>query len=238
MPKLGQSSQQTQTKVVAAIPCFNTERSINDVASRAKKYVDQVIVINDGSYDGTTEAARAAGALVVSHEVNRGYGECIKSCFEAAKENSADILVIFDGDGQHNPDELPQVLAPLLNKEADLVIGSRFLSGKTNMPRYRRLGNNIIAFLYNFGSKERVSDAQSGFRAYSRRVLDALSITEKGMGLSVEIIIKARAGGFKLKEVPISCLYYPGSSSLNPVSHGLSVALSVVKFRLGSLASK
>ncbi len=237
MPQLCQPSRATP-KVVAAIPCFNTERFIKNVVAIAKKHVDQVIVINDGSCDGTAEVARAAGALVVTHDINRGYGESVKHCFTAAKENSADVLVIFDGDGQHNPDELPQVLAPLLTGEADLVIGSRFLSGKSNMPLYRKLGNNVIAFLYNFAGKEKVSDAQSGFRAYNKRVLDAFPITGRGMGLSVEIIIKARDRGFNIKEVPISCWYHSDSSSLNPVTHGLSVVLSLVKFRLFSLANK
>ncbi|MCL0098637.1 glycosyltransferase [Dehalococcoidia bacterium] len=97
-------AQQTRPKVLAAIPCFNTEPFIADVVSNAKKYVDQVIVIDDGSHDDTAEAARTAGALVISHEVNRGAGAATKSCFEAAKTNAADVLVILDGDAQHNPD--------------------------------------------------------------------------------------------------------------------------------------
>ena len=117
----------SRLKVVAAIPCFNTERLIADVVSGAKKYADQVIVIDDGSHDGTAGAARAAGALVISHGTNKGYGESIKSCFEAAKANAADILVTLDGDGQHNSDDIPKLVTPILNKEADLVIGSRFL---------------------------------------------------------------------------------------------------------------
>jgi len=116
-----------QLKVVAAIPCFNTEPFIADVVTKAKKYVDQVIVVDDGSTDGTAEAAKAAGATVISHGMNKGYREATKSCFAAAKANAADVLVTLDGDGQHNPDEIPSVLSPVLNKEADLVIGSRFL---------------------------------------------------------------------------------------------------------------
>jgi glycosyltransferase involved in cell wall biosynthesis len=114
-------------KVLAAIPCFNTEPFIAGVVSRARKYVDLVVVIDDGSYDGTAEVARAAGALVINHDTNRGYGEAIKSCFEAGKINAADVLVTLDGDGQHNPDEIPKLLALILKEEADLVIGSRFL---------------------------------------------------------------------------------------------------------------
>jgi len=230
-----QPPQSIKPKVIAAIPCYNEERFIGEVVLKAKKHVDQVIVIDDGSRDGTSQAARAAGALVVIHGVNKGYGESVKSCFEAAKANHADVLVIFDGDGQHNPEELPRALAPVLNGGADMVIGSRFLGGGGSMPRYRKFGIDVITWLFNMGSKVRVSDAQSGFRAYGRRVLDSIPLAEKGMGISVEVLIKARGKGFTIQEVPISCSYHPNSSTLNPVRHGLSVALTVVKLRSKSL---
>ncbi len=223
----------TQPKIVAVIPCLNTERFIADVVSRARKYVEHVVVIDDGSHDGTVEAARAAGALVISHGNNRGYGEAIKTCFEAAKANNADVLVIFDGDGQHNPDEIPQLLAPILQEEADLVIGSRFLSNKHNMPRYRKFGISVITFLWNFGSKVKVSDAQSGFRAYSN-TFKSISLSEKGMSISIETLEKARRKGAIIKEVPISCFYVPSTLNFGAFKHGLSVALSVVRIRLKS----
>lgn len=232
MAGLPQISSGKQSKVITAIPCFNTERSIGDIVSRAKQYVDQVIVIDDGSRDGTAEEAKAAGALIISHQVNRGYGAAIKSCFEAAKANDADILAILDGDGQHSPDNLPQVLAPVLNGEADLVIGSRFLTSEYNIPKYRRFGIRVITFLWNFGSKVKVSDAQSGFRAYSKKIFETFSLSERGMSVSIEILEKARRREAIIKEVPISCLYAP--SALNPqaIRHGLGVALSVVRVRL------
>ncbi|MFC1864229.1 glycosyltransferase family 2 protein [Chloroflexota bacterium] len=228
-------SHVTQPKVIAAIPCFNTEHFIRDVVSRAKKYVNQVIVIDDGSHDGTTESAKTAGALVINHSSNRGYGESIKSCFEAAKTNGADILVILDGDGQHIPEELPHVLDPILNKEADLVIGSRFLGENHSMPRYRRFGINVITWLYNLGSKVKVSDAQSGLRAYSRKLVDTISLRERNMSISIEILVKAKEKGFIIKEVPISCIYYQSSLGIGAIKHGLSVALNVIKLRLESM---
>jgi len=255
MPQIPQISQISKPEVVVAIPCFNTERFVGDVVSRARKYVDQVIVIDDGSQDNTAVAAKTAGALVINHRVNRGYGEAVKSCFEAAKANAADVLVILDGDGQHNPDNLPQILAPILNGEADLVIGSRFLqpsqpkesaslepgvvrppsltsdSRLTTMPRYRRLGVSVITFLYNLGSKTKVSDTQSGFRAYTRKAYQDFSLTEKGMGVSIETLEKARRKGISIKEVPVSCLYVPSTLKLKAIRHGLGVALAVVRIR-------
>lgn len=225
-------AQRKRPKIVATIPCFNTEYSITAVVSRTKKYVDQVIVIDDGSSDNTDKTAQAAGASVVKHDGNRGYGEAIKDCFKAAKADTADILVTIDGDGQHQPDEIPQLLAPILRGEADVIIGSRFLRGQESMPLYRKFGIKAITLLYNLGSKVKVSDSQSGFRAYNQNVLKSLSLTEKGMSISIETLVEARRKGFVIKEVPISCTYDAGSHNLNPVIHGLGIALKVVKLRL------
>ena len=230
-------------RVVAAIPCFNTGPFIADVVSRARRYVDEVIVIDDGSSDGTAEKARAAGAVVVRHKANRGYGEATKSCFEEAKANGADVLVALDGDGQHDPDDIPALLKPILAGEADLVIGSRFLpdsrlrTGDSRpgvIPRYRRVGIDVITLLYNLGSRTKVSDAQSGFRAYSKKLIHAFSLSEKGMAISVQTLVQARAGGFVVKEAPITCSYHSNGSTLNPVRHGRGVAIAVLRIRLWS----
>jgi len=225
-------------KIVAAIPAYNVEQFIGEVVRHVSQFVDQVVVVNDGSTDNTAQVAQAAGALIVNHRTRQGYGGSIKTCFESVKTNAADILVTLDGDAQHDPDEIQRVVAPILSDKADIVIGSRFLSSQKNMPGYRGFGIRIITFLFNFGSKVRVSDAQSGFRAYSRRVLNAISTTEVGMSVSVETLIKARASGFRIKEVPISCRYHPNSSSINPITHGLGVALSAIKQRIGILLFK
>lgn len=216
-------------KVVAAIPAYNVQRFISDVVRRTMEHVSQVIVIDDGSRDGTAEAARVAGALVISHDTNKGYGEAIKSCFKAAKATGADVLVVLDGDGQHNPEEIPKLLAPVLRGKAELIIGSRFLTNKHKIPRYRKFGISVITFLWNFGSKVKVSDAQSGFRVYSKEIFEASSLSEKGMGISIEILEEARRKGTTIKEVPISCLYLPSTINLKAIRHGLGVALSVVR---------
>lgn len=219
-------------KVVAAIPCFNTEEAIGEVVAKTRKYVAQVIVVNDGSIDSTAEKAKASGATVINHVKNQGYGVTIKSCFEGAKAHGADVLVILDGDGQHDPADIPSVLAPILSGEADLVIGSRFLDHRNNMPRYRKFGIKVITFLFNFGSKTKVSDSASGFRAYRRKLLEMFSLAGKGMSVSIEILEQARKKGAIIKEVPISCRYFHSSPSLGAIRLGLSIALPVVKIRL------
>lgn len=229
------STKQTKPKVIAAIPCLNEGQFINDIVTRASKYVDKVIVVDDGSTDNTSEAARAAGAYVIRHEERQGAGAATRSAFEAAKAYDADILVTLDGDGQHNPDEILQVLAPILCGEADLVVGSRFLSAShREAPKYRKLGINLITWLYNFGSSSKVSDSQSGFRAHSRGLIEAITITEKGFGFSVQVLIQTRRKGLIIKEVPVSCIYHSEGSSLNPMAHGLGVAFTVIKLRIMS----
>jgi len=236
------SIKRTKPRIIAAIPCLNEGQFISDIVTRTRRYVDRVIVIDDGSTDNTSEAAQSAGAEVIRHKARQGAGAATRSAFEAAKTHDADVLITLDGDGQHNPDEIPQVLAPILNGEADLVIGSRFLqptqqtqetpgTQRTNIRRYRKFGIDVLTWLYNFGSKIKVSDSQSCFRAHSRRLLEAINITENGFGFSVEVLIQARGKDFVIREMPISCVYHSQGSSLNPVVHGLGVAWRVVKLR-------
>jgi len=230
-------SPSQKPKVVATIPCFNTQDVIADVVSKAKSHVNEVVVIDDGSSDMTAITAKTIGALVMSHEKNQGYGEALKSCFRAALANGAEVIVTIDGDGQHNPDEIPQLLDPIFKGQADIVIGSRFLS-KNNMPRYRRFGISVINYLWNLGSKTKLSDSQSGFRAYRKDIVQKLELSEKGMGISIEIIEKLRRMNAKIKEVAITCSYTNNNSSLSLKAffHGFSVAFSVLRIRfMGAL---
>lgn len=216
--------------VVAAIPCYNEEQFIGDVVRRAGQYADRIVVVDDGSTDRTAEVAQAAGATVIRHELNQGPGGAYRTCLRAAQEDGDSVLITLDGDEQHDPDELPRLLQPLLDGEADLVIGSRFLE-PYEIARYRKFGIDVITFLYNVGSKVKVVDAQSCYRGYSREALESLRITEKGFGFSVELLVQARQRGLRIVEVPISCIYHEASHSMNPVLHGVGVALMVVKHR-------
>lgn len=233
MAPLSKTGKQTNQKILAVIPCLNEGQFIGDIVTRARKYADEVIVIDDGSTDNTAEVAKKAGAKVIEHEVRQGAGAATRTAFEVAKGYDADVLVTLDGDGQHNPDEIPQVLAPILRGEADLVVGSRFCQTNVkNVPKYRKFGINVITWLYNLGSKVKLSDSQSCFRAHSRRLIEAANITENGFGFSVQVLIQARKKNFVIREVPVSCIYHLQGSSLNPMAHGLGVAWGVIKLRL------
>ena len=221
--------------VMVGIPANNEENSIARVILNALKFSDAVIVCDDGSTDYTGHIARRLGADVIRHEKKRGYGAAIASLFKRAKEIGADVLVTLDADGQHDPSEIPVIVEPVLKDEADLVIGSRFVKAGSNdeMPFYRRFGAKFITRLVNGSSKNGISDAQSGFRAYSRKALQQLSVSETGMGASVELLMKARKTGLKVCEVASSCKYHSGelsNSSEHPIIHGASVVMSVIRF--------
>jgi len=175
----GTESPQSHQKIIAAIPCFNEERFIGSVVVKAKKCVDTVIVIDDGSTDATGEVACEAGAVVYRHGQNKGYGAAIRSAIEKGRELGADVMVVLDGDGQHDPKDIPHLIKAILDGEADVVLGSRFQGKYNEAPFYRHLGQRVLTTATNMTSGYRVSDSQSGFRAYSSKALDALNLYRK-----------------------------------------------------------
>ena len=217
-------------KITIGIPAYNEEKNIAKIITKLKKITDSIIVCDDGSSDMTSEIAKNLGVIVISHKKNMGYGAAIRTIFEKSAEIGSDILVTFDADGQHRVEDVSRVLRPLENSEADIVIGSRFLGKQSNVPNYRKLGIKVITQVTNSSIKTKLTDSQSGFRAYSKQVLSKISLSEIGMGISTEILIKASSGGLRITEVPITILYSGNTSTHNPVSHGTSVLFSTIKF--------
>ena len=217
-------------KITIGIPAYNEEKNIAKIITKLKKITDSIIVCDDGSSDMTSEIAKNLGVIVISHKKNMGYGAAIRTIFEKSAEIGSDILVTFDADGQHRIEDVSRVLHPLENSEADIVIGSRFLGKQSNVPNYRKLGIKVITQVTNSSIKTKLTDSQSGFRAYSKQVLSKISLSEIGMGISTEILIKASSEGLRITEVPITILYSGDTSTHNPVSHGTSVLFSTIKF--------
>jgi glycosyltransferase involved in cell wall biosynthesis len=218
-------------KVIAIIPCLNEEKFIAEVVSGAIKHVDRVIVVDDGSTDGTAAAARDAGAEVISHKTRQGAGAATRTGFIAAMKYGVAVAVTLDGDGQHNPDEIPGLLQPILAGKADLVIGSRFLCA-AEVPHHRKFGIDVITWLYNVGHKEKIVDGQSGFRAYNRKALEVINITYPGFGFSIQTLVQPRKNKLIIMEVPVSCIYHDEGSTQDPITHGLGVAWAVIKIRM------
>jgi glycosyltransferase involved in cell wall biosynthesis len=218
--------------IVAAIPAYNEENTIAKVVVRAMRHADRVIVIDDGSIDETALIAERIGAHVLRHGENLGYGAAIRSCFSSAKDLDADILVVLDGDGQHDPDLIPELVQPIASSEADIVVASRFLGkgriAQSDIPRYRLAGLRLLNRATNSLTKQKIGDTQSGFRAYSRKAVRSLELYETSMGASSEILVRSQETGLRIVEVPASFAYKGETSTHNPLGHGLSVLSSIL----------
>ncbi|WP_276248650.1 glycosyltransferase family 2 protein [Haladaptatus sp. YSMS36] len=230
---------ETEPRVLVAIPAHNEASSIYDVVTTAREYADEVLVVDDGSTDDTVEHARQAGATVVVHEENRGYGAALKTVFREAKRSHAEYLVVLDGDGQHDASDIPRLIAEQEENGSDIVIGSRFgEQSETELPLYRFLGLRVVNFLTNlsFGvvrSRSRVKDTQSGFRLYTRQSIASLAEDEgigDRMGASTDILHHAHRQGYDIAEVGTTISYeVENASTHNPISHGVHLVMNIVR---------
>lgn len=215
--------------ITAILPAFNEEVSVGSVVLHARQHADRVIVIDDGSTDRTAEMAELAGAEVVRHPSNKGKGAALKTGFEAALKNGAKVIVTMDSDGQHDPEEIPKLAAPILAGEADVVNGSRYMNGnRKSTPFYRRIGQNVLDSATNLNSGLHITDTQSGFRAFGVRTLPSFRFGQNGMAIESEMLMDAANAGFMIKEVEIGVRYDVDCSTENPVNHGLKVLLNVL----------
>ena len=221
-------------KIVAVIPAYDEEKTIEELIQSTKKEVTNVIVVDDGSHDKTAKIAKKSGVFVIKHNINKGYGAAIRTGFNYAKEINADIIVLLDADTQHNPKEINSMIKPILERKGDLVIGSRFLNN-VKIPLYRKFGIKFITILMNLLTGIKITDAQSGFRAFSSKVLKEINLKENGMGISVETIFKVKEKKFKIVEVPTSCQYEKIIHKINPMLHGLDIILSILTYLIKTL---
>jgi len=216
----------SKLRVIAGIPAYNESKYVGTIVLSTRQYVDEVIVVDDGSTDNTVEIARLAGAEVVQHPRNRGYGAAIQTILEEARKRDPDILVILDADAQHNPKEIPNLLKPI-SEGYDLVIGSRKKQAN-RIPLYRRVGQRLISRSVNVLANDQLTDSECGFRAFSRKAIATLNLRENGMAISAETVAEAARRNLKIAEIPISVTYNKDSSTLNPVTHGLGVLTKIV----------
>lgn len=207
---------------MALIPAYNEQASIAKVILNAHKFASRVIVCDDGSTDSTYQLSLDAGAEVLRHRHNEGYGATLRTLFMKAATIQADAFVTIDSDGQHDSEFIPNLAEPILRREADLVIGSRFLSSKfDSTPPHRKLAVKLITWLFDPRREHRFTDLQSGFRAYNWKALTVTCPTRTGMGASTEIIKRALRSGLKITEEPVP-IYYVGDQP--------TIAASIIQF--------
>ena len=216
-----------EKKVFAVMPARNEERHIYKIVAKVKKYVDNVIVVDDGSRDKTMEMAKKAHAVVLRHLVNLGKGAALKTGCDYAILNNAEFLVVLDADAQHDPDEIPLFLEKL--KEHDIVFGYRKLSG--NMPLVLRLGNLIISIVINFLYRVNLKDSQSGYRAFSSSAYGKIRWEALDYSMESEMIAKTGRHRLKYTQVPIQTIYsdrYKGTTIID----GVKIVTNMLWWRL------
>ena len=194
-------------KVIVLIPAFNEERFIGSVILKLKKFPVDIIVVDDGSSDDTAAIARMAGVVVFRQEDNQGKGVALNTGLRAARESSPDVIVMLDADGQHLPEDLPQVVKPILNDEADIVIGSRYIDNTSNTPLVRRWGHRFFNIATTIPTGIPVSDSQSGYRAFSKHAFELADFHSNGFSVESEMQFFAHENHLRVMEVPITIRY-------------------------------
>ena len=210
-------------KIIAVIPAYNEEQNIEQAIKDIKPHVNEVVVIDDGSRDATAQAAKSAGAYVLTHRINRGQGAALRTgtCF-AVDPLDADIVVHYDADGQHVAQEIDQMVNPIILGAADVVLGSRFLDKKSNVPFFRKLVLKGGIIFTRLTSGLKITDTHNGFRAFSRAAAEKINITQDRMAHASEIFDEIVRHKLKFCEVPVTIRYTEaskakGQKSLNSV---------------------
>jgi glycosyltransferase involved in cell wall biosynthesis len=218
---------------LACVPAFNEEGVIGKTVKEILKYVDSVVVCDDGSSDNTLTEAKNSGAYVIRHEKNLGKGAGLKSLFDYAMHTTAEVIVTIDGDGQFLPKEIPKLTKDIEDGKSDIVIGYRFETEK-DMPSYRKIGNKVLDGLSKKVSNLNLRDTQSGFRAYSKKAIDIINFEHDGFVADSEILIDASTKDLIISEQNVTVLYNTGgrTSTQNPIRHGGSVLISLLEMIL------
>ncbi len=213
--------------VVVGIPAYNEESGIGSTVLGVKRWADDVVVVDDGSTDRTPQIAEQADVTVLRHERNRGKGAAVRTLFDHARQVECDALVLLDADGQHDPADVPSLAEPVVDGDADMVIGSRYLADDPDdeTPAYRRVGQVLLDYCTSrVTGGEELTDTQSGYRAFSPEALETLSLTTDGMGVESEMIDSATSEDLTIAERAIDARYDElEGQTHNPVRHGLAV---------------
>ncbi|HEX8600265.1 MAG TPA: glycosyltransferase family 2 protein [Chloroflexia bacterium] len=210
-------------RVVVVMPAYNAARTLEKThGDLPKEIVDKVILVDDASQDNTATIARQLGLDVIVHVQNKGYGGNQKTCYIEALNQGADIVVMLHPDNQYDATRIPSMIAPIMEGRADLVLGSRLLDGRSatlqgGMPLWKYVSNRFLTTVENFALGTKLSEAHTGFRAYSRKLLTTIPflLNSDDFVFDSEVIAQTIAFGFKIAEVPVPTRYFPEASSVN-----------------------
>ncbi|HGE71214.1 TPA: glycosyltransferase family 2 protein [Candidatus Poribacteria bacterium] len=203
-------------RICIIIPGYNESRSIGKVVANARKIIDDIVVIDDGSKDNTAQIAQDAGAYVIKHEVNKGKGAALRTGFQYAIDHSYDAVITMDSDGQHDPDDIPNFLYSLDKIGSGIIIGTR-MGDISTMPLIRRCTNKLTSFTASMIAHQKIEDSQSGFRLITTDVLKTVKLETAGFETESEILIKASKAGFRIISVPIKTIYGEEKSKIKPM---------------------
>ena len=238
---MNSDGRSSRPRVAVVMPAYNAEKTLARTYSDIPKdCVDDIILVDDASRDGTVEEAKRLGLHVVVHEMNRGYGGNQKTCYRTALSRGAEIVVMVHPDHQYDPKVIPHLIGPLLSAECDAVFGSRMLGGRPlqgGMPKWKYLGNIFLTAVENATFLIYLTEYHSGFRAYSRKYLEAIQIeaNSDGFVFDTEIIAQGMAKGLRIREIPIETRYFDEASqiALGPsIRYGLSILKTMLFYKL------
>lgn len=237
-----QLSRTTRHKVMVVMPAYNAAATLEATYHAIDpEWVDEIILVDDGSEDETVAIAAKLALRLVRHPRNVGYGGNQKTCYREALRRGADIVVMLHPDGQYDPVLLPQLIQPLAEDRADLVLGSRFIipgsARRGGMPLYRWLANRFLTFWENLVLRQRLSEYHTGYRAYSRAFLEIIPFgcNSDGFCFDTEVLVQAVAFHQRIAEIPIATKYFSGASSASLwqcLIYGVMTLVTLVKFLL------
>jgi glycosyltransferase involved in cell wall biosynthesis len=237
---MSRAPELTHRRIGVVLPAYNAARTLErTLADIPRDWADDIILVDDASSDGTADLARRLGLHVIVHSKNRGYGGNQKTCYAAALERGADVVVMVHPDHQYDPRVLPQLVEPILRDECDAVFGSRMLGGvplEGGMPRWKYFANVFLTACANVVFLRFFTEIHSGLRAYSRRYLESvrLSANSDDFIFDTEIIAQGVARGMRFREIPIETRYFDEASQISfrrSVTYGFSILLVLAKFQ-------
>jgi dolichol-phosphate mannosyltransferase len=232
--KFGERNNYSEGNIVVVIPTLYEEKGIGLVIDGINKAMHQynptVLVVDGYSKDKTVEIAKEKGASIIYQRAD-GYGDALMTGFEYANNHiNADIIVMMDADGTYDPDDIPELLTPLLKNQADLVIGNRFRGMKRGAMTFtNRIGNRILSWIARRSLRIKVTDTQCGLRAFRANLIRNLHIKTEGMSFATEMLAEAKQAGARILEVPIA--YHPriGDAKLNPIKDGMRILGTILR---------